>query len=435
MEVGSSEATVTEFRRAEVISVGTELLLGQITDTNATYICQRLAECGIPVYFRQTVGDNFHRVQQAFRLAWSRAELVVLTGGLGPTEDDLTKGAVAAALGAELVEDAESLAHLEEFFARRGRTMTPNQRRQALIPKGASPIPNRWGTAPGVFWEVDGRVVVMVPGVPREMRGMLEEFVIPELRRRRWIGGEVIRSRVLRTVGIGEGQLEELIRDLIHTRNPSVAPLAHLGEVHLRITARGSPEEVSRMLEQAEQGLRDRLAEAVYGTDEETLEQAVARLLRTSGLTVAVGESCTGGLVGQRLTSVPGSSAFFLGGVVAYSNQAKRTLLGVPDRLLQSFGAVSAEVAQAMAEGARRVFEAEVGLGITGIAGRGGGGEAKPVGRVYLALVDRQGARSTRADFGEEPGREGVRWLASQAALNLLRRYLLERGRGEPLQV
>jgi nicotinamide-nucleotide amidase len=421
---------VAQARRAEVISVGTELLLGQITDTNATYICQRLAEHGIPVYFRQTVGDNFQRVQQAFHLAWSRAELVVFTGGLGPTEDDLTKEAVAAALGVELVEDSAAIAHLEQFFARRGRSMTPNQRRQALIPRGAVPIPNRWGTAPGVFWEVEGRVLVMVPGVPREMRGMVDEFLLPELRRRGWVGEEVIRSRVLRTVGIGEGHLEELIRDLIHTTNPTVAPLAHVGEVHLRITARGRPEEVSRLLAEAEGKLRERLGDAVYGVDEETLDEVVARMLRRTGLTMAVAESCTGGLVSQRLTSVPGSSAYFLGGVVAYDNLAKRHLLGVSQQLLESFGAVSAEVAEAMAEGARRTFAADVGLGITGVAGPGGRTEAKPVGRVYLALADTAGVRSVRADFGEEPGREGVRRLASQAALNLLRRYVVEQGRG-----
>lgn len=417
-----------EVRRAEVISVGTELLLGQITDTNASYICQRLAENGIPVYFRQTVGDNFERVQQAFRLAWSRAELVVFTGGLGPTEDDLTKEAVAAVLGAELVEDPGALAHLEQFFARRGRTMTANQRRQALIPRGALAIPNRWGTAPGVFWEADGRVVVMVPGVPREMRGMMDEFVIPELRRRGWVGEEVIRSRVLRTVGIGEGQLEELVRDLIHTTNPTVAPLAHVGEVHLRITARGPSEEVSRLLDEAEARLRERLGDAVYGVDDETLDEVVARLLRDSGLRVAVAESCTGGLVGERLTSAPGSSAYFLGGVVAYGNEAKVKLLGVPQRLLEEFGAVSAEVAEAMARGVRETFRADLGVGVTGVAGPGGGTESKPVGRVYLAVADPQSSRTVRADFGEEPGREGVRRLASQAALNLLRRYLLERG-------
>ena len=416
--------------RAEVVSVGTELLLGQITDTNATYICQRLAECGIPVYFRQTVGDNFERVQQALRLAWSRAELVVFTGGLGPTEDDLTKEAVAAALGADLVEDAESLAHLEQFFARRSRTMTPNQRRQALLPRGAVAIPNRWGTAPGVFWEVEGRVVVLVPGVPREMRGMVDEFVVPELRRRGWVGQDVIRSRVVRTVGIGEGQLEELVRDLLHTTNPTVAPLAHLGEVHLRITARGTPAEVDRMLDEAEARLRERLGDAVYGTGEETLDAVVARLLREAKVTVAVAESCTGGLVGERLTSVPGSSAYFLGGVVAYSNGAKEDLLHVPEELLERFGAVSAEVAEAMARGARERFGADLGLAVTGVAGPGGGTEQKPVGRVFLALADRDGVHSVRADFGEEPGREGVRRLASQAALNLLRRYLMGRRPG-----
>jgi len=417
-------------KRAEVVSVGTELLLGQITDTNATDICQRFAECGIPVYFRQTVGDNLERVQEAFRLAWSRAELVVFTGGLGPTEDDLTKEAVASALGVELVEDPESLVHLQQFFARRGRTMTPNQRRQALIPRGARAIPNRWGTAPGVFWEVDGHVVIMVPGVPREMRGMLDEFVIPELRTRGWVGEEVIRSRVLRAVGIGEGHLEELIRDLLRTTNPTVAPLAHVGEVHLRITARGTPEHTQHLLDETERQLRERLGDAVYGVDGETLDEVVARLLRSSGLRVAVAESCTGGLVGERLTSTPGSSAYFLGGVVAYGNDAKRALLGVPQDLLETFGAVSAEVAEAMAKGARVAFGADLGLAVTGVAGPTGGTEGKPVGRVFLALADPQGMRSVRADFGQEPGREGVRRLASQAALNLLRRYLLERQSG-----
>lgn len=416
--------------RAEIISVGTELLLGQITDTNATYICQRLAECGIPVYFRQTVGDNFERVQQAFRLAWSRAELVVFTGGLGPTEDDLTKEAVATALGTDLVEDPGSLAHLEQFFARRGRTMTPNQRRQALLPRGAVAIPNRWGTAPGVFWEVGGHVVVMVPGVPREMRGMVDEFLIPQLRQKGWVGQDVIRSRVLRTVGIGEGQLEELVRDILHTTNPTVAPLAHLGEVHLRITARGTPEEVERMLDEVEAKLRQRLGDAVYGRDEDTLDAVVARLLRETRVTVAVAESCTAGLLAKRLTSVPGSSAYFLGGVVAYSNEAKEHLLGVPRDLLARFGAVSSEVVEAMARGAREKFGADLGLGVTGVAGPEGGTEQKPVGRVFLALADAEGARSVRADFGQEPGREGVRRLASQAALNLLRRELLRRPAG-----
>ncbi|MDR5697892.1 MAG: competence/damage-inducible protein A [Armatimonadota bacterium] len=413
-------------RAGEVVSVGTELLLGQITDTNATYICERLAELGIPVYFRQTVGDNLERIQQAFRLASSRADLVVFTGGLGPTEDDLTKEAVAAALGVDMVVDEASLAHLEAFFARRNRQMTPNQRRQALIPRGAEAIPNRWGTAPGILWEHDSRLIVILPGIPREMRGMFTETVIPYLRERGWVGRSVIRSRVLRTVGVGEGALEEQIRDLIHTTNPTVAPLAHLGEVHLRITARGTPAEVDAMLASAEAALRKRLGDAVYGVDDETLEMAVARLLSGQGVTVAVAESCTGGLVGHRLTNVPGSSAYFLGGVVAYANEAKQALLGVSQALLERHGAVSGEVAEAMARGVRERFGADVGLGTTGIAGPTGATPERPVGLVFLSLAGAGDARTVRVNFGEEPGREGVKHLAAQATLNLLRRYLLE---------
>lgn len=413
-------------RVAEVISVGTEILLGQITDTNATYICGRLAEAGIPVYFRQTVGDNLQRIQQAFRLASSRADIIVFTGGLGPTEDDLTKDAVAAVLGVEMEVDEESLAHIETFFARRNRQMTPNQRRQATIPRGARAIPNRWGTAPGVLWEHGATLIAILPGVPREMRGMLDQAVIPHLRERGWAGDQVIRSRVLRTIGLGEGALEERIRDLIHTINPTVASLAHLGEVHLRITARGTPAEVDAMLESAEGALRARLGDVVYGVGDETLEGATARLLIARRLTVAVAESCTGGLVGHRLTNVAGSSAYFHGAVVAYANEAKQELLGVPPALLELHGAVSGETAEAMARGVRERFVADLGLGTTGIAGPTGGTPDKPVGLVFLALADAEGTRTVRVNFGEEPGREGIKHLTAQSALNMLRRYLLE---------
>jgi nicotinamide-nucleotide amidase len=413
-------------RSGEVISVGTELLLGQITDTNAPYICGRLAEAGIPVYYRQTVGDNLQRIQQAFRLASSRADIIVFTGGLGPTEDDLTKDAVAAVVGVEMKVDEESLAHIETFFARRNRQMTPNQRRQATIPRGARAIPNRWGTAPGVLWEHGATLIAILPGVPREMRGMLDQAVIPHLRERGWTGDQVIRSRTLRTIGVGEGALEEQIRDLIHTDNPTIAPLAHLGEVHVRITARGTSAEVDAMQEAAEAALRNRLGDVVYGVDDETLEVAIARQLVARKTTVAVAESCTGGLIGHRLSNVPGSSAYFLGGVVAYSNQAKRQLLGVPPTLLEQHGAVSGEVADAMARGVRDRFRADVGLATTGIAGPTGGTPDKPVGLVFVSLADAGGTRTVRANFGEEPGREGIKHLTAQSALNMLRRYLLE---------
>ncbi|MCS7172672.1 MAG: competence/damage-inducible protein A [Armatimonadetes bacterium] len=411
--------------RAEILSVGTELLLGQITDTNATYLCQRLAELGIPVYFRQTVGDNRERIQQAFRLAASRAELLVFTGGLGPTEDDLTKEAVAEALGVELVLHEASWAHIQDLLRSRNRPLTPNQKRQALLPRGAKAIPNRWGTAPGVLWERDHQVLVMLPGVPREMRGMFEETVVPYLQERGWAGEEVIRSRVLRVVGIGEGALEDLIKDLLRSSNPTIAPLAHLGEVHLRITARGRVGEVDRMLSEAEAALRERIDRYVYGTDQETLEEAVARLLVASRRTVAVAESCTGGLLGHRLTNVPGSSAYFRGGVVAYANEPKSSLVGVPPEVLQARGAVSEGVAEAMARGVREVFAADLGVAITGIAGPSGATPEKPVGRMYVALAEEGGVQVRRFDFGPQFGREGVKHLATQAALDLLRRHLL----------
>ncbi|MDR7614391.1 MAG: competence/damage-inducible protein A [Armatimonadota bacterium] len=411
--------------RAEILSVGTELLLGQITDTNATYLCQRLAELGIPVYFRQTVGDNRERIQQAFRLAAGRADLILFTGGLGPTEDDLTKEAVAEAVGVDLVLHEPSWAHIQDLLRSRSRPLTPNQQRQAMLPRGAKAIPNRWGTAPGVLWERDQQIIVMLPGVPREMRGMFEETVVPYLQERGWAGKEVIRSRILRVVGIGEGALEELIKDLLRSSNPTIAPLAHLGEVHLRITARGQAAEVDRMLSEAEAALRERIDRYVYGTDQETLEGAVAKLLLASRRTVAVAESCTGGLLGHRLTNVPGSSAYFRGGVVAYANELKRSLLGVSEEILHAHGAVSERVAEAMARGVREAFAADLGVAITGIAGPSGATPEKPVGLVYVALADGEEIQVRRADFGPQFGREGIKHLATQAALDLLRRHLL----------
>ncbi|MBM3450198.1 MAG: competence/damage-inducible protein A [Armatimonadetes bacterium] len=413
--------------RAEIISVGTELLLGQITDTNATHICQRLAEAGVAVFYRQTVGDNQARVQEAFRNAWQRADLVLFTGGLGPTEDDLTKESVAAELGVPMVEHQASMRHLEAYFARRNRTLTPNQRRQAMLPEGADPIPNALGSAPGVLWNRDGRIIAMVPGVPREMRGMVDEAILPALRARGWIADEVIRSRVVRTIGVGEGALEDQIKDLLKTSNPTIAPLVHQGEVHLRVTGRGKPGEVDRLLDAGERLLRDRLGDVVYGLDTTTLEGAIGVLLAASGKTVAVAESCTGGLIGHRLTRIAGSSAYFLGGVVAYANDVKSDMLGVPKETLAAHGAVSSETAEAMARGVRERLGADYGLSVTGIAGPGGGTDEKPVGLVYLSLANGGGVRIVRQDYGTEPGREGIKYNASQAALNLLRRALLER--------
>lgn len=409
--------------RAELISVGTELLLGQITDTNAVYLARLLASYGIDLLHKQTVGDNLERVQAAVRLALSRADLVITTGGLGPTEDDLTVEAVAAALGLPLVHDDQVAGSIAAFFAQRRREPPASVFRQAKIPQGARVIPNRRGTAPGLIVPADGRTIFLFPGVPHEMEGLVAEGLIPWLAAQ--AGGVVIRSRVLRIAGLGESVVEERVRDLIHGTNPTVAPLAKLGEVHLRITAKGTPEAAGAMLDGMEAALRDRLGDAVFGIDDETLQDTTARLLVERGRTLAVAESCTAGLIAARLVERPGASAFFLAGYLPYSDEAKTRDLGVPPALLAAHGAVSAPVAVAMAEGARRHAGADLGLAVTGIAGPTGGTAEKPVGLVYIALASAGAPRVEEFRFGPTLERGVIRHLAAQTALNLLRLTLL----------
>ncbi|HEV8354885.1 MAG TPA: competence/damage-inducible protein A [bacterium] len=410
--------------KAEIISVGTELLLGQIVDTNAAYLAQRLAGAGVDVYFKQTVGDNPARVQEAVRLAMSRADLIVMTGGLGPTEDDLTVAAIAGLLGLELIRHdaiAEAIGH---FFESRGRTPPETVFKQALIPAGARPIPNTRGTAPGIHLEHDGTTIVIMPGVPYEMEAMVTDYLLPLLRER-MSAQVVIGSRVLRVTGEGESAVEVRIRDLVGGTAPTIAPYAKLGEVHLRLTAKGGPDEVRAQLDRGERLVRERLGRLVYGTDDQTLEQVTGILLADRGLTVSVAESCTGGLIGERFTNVPGSSGYFLGGIVAYSDALKINLLDVPPDTIAEFGAVSAQTAGAMAAGVRGRTGSHVGLAVTGIAGPGGATADKPVGLVFLGLADADGTRTHRLQLGPEPGRRGVRLLAAQAALNWLRLHLI----------
>ncbi len=412
--------------RAEIIAVGTELLLGQIVGTNEAYLARHLATLGIDVYFMQTVGDNAARIQDAVRLALSRSDLLLMTGGLGPTEDDLTASAVAAALGEDLVRDDAIAEQIRLFFERRGRVPHASVYKQALRPRSARPIPNTRGTAPGVHLERDGRIIFMMPGVPFEMEGMMESYIIPYLRERS--GATVIGSRVLRVTGEGESAVEQRIVDLMRGTMPSIAPYAKLGEVHLRVTAKGAPGDVRQALDAGEVAVRERLGDLVYGVDEQTLEGIVASLLTARRLRVAVAESCTGGLVAQRLTNVAGSSDYFLGGVVAYSNESKTQVVGVDPALIIAHGAVSAPVAEAMAAGIRRVAGADIGLSATGIAGPSGGTPEKPIGLVFLGLADARGTRHVQLNLGSEAGRAGIRYLAAQAALNFLRRHLLRHG-------
>lgn len=411
--------------KAEVVSIGTELLLGQIVDTDAAFISQRLAEIGIGVYRRATVGDNLERVTAAIKEALERADVVITIGGLGPTEDDLTREGIAAALGEPLIVDEAIAEQLKHLFESRGYPMTQSQYRQAQRLPSSKPIPNPHGTAPGLRVEKDGKILFALPGPPIEFKPMALEHVIPFLAQK--TGGAVIRSRVLRIAGLGEAMVEDRVRDLLQSENPTVAPLAHTGEVHLRITARADQiAEADRLIAAREAELRERLGDFIYGIDEMRLEEAVAQLLWDRKQTLATAESCTGGLLGSRITDVSGSSEFFVGGVVSYSNALKMSLLGVSESTLREFGAVSEPTARAMAEGARTRLHAHWGIGITGIAGPEGGSPEKPVGLVYIGLADPE--TTVVKEFKFIGDRQAIKWRAAHSALILLRRGILADG-------
>lgn len=412
--------------RAEIISVGTELLLGQITNTNAQHLAQRLAALGIDVYFQTSVGDNHQRLAAVFRRAKGGADLVVTSGGLGPTLDDLTKETLAGVLGLEMVEYPEVTADIEEFFRRRGYRMAESNRRQAFLPRGSTPLRNGVGTAPGVWLEHGGTLYVLLPGPPWELVPMFEEQVVPRLVEVLGPRREIIHSRMLKFCGIGESAVEERVMDIIRGQsNPTVAPLTGLGEVYLRLTAKAPDEATAaQMIAGVENEIRRRLGRYLFGVDDVSLEEAVGARLKERGLTLATAESCTGGILSSRLTDIPGSSAYFVAGVVAYANEAKTGLLNVLGETLGSFGAVSAETAAAMAENVRRAAGSDLGLAITGIAGPGGATADKPVGLVHFALA---GSGEVRTDRQEFWGRRGeVRARAAQHALVLLWRYLAD---------
>lgn len=407
--------------KTEIIAVGTELLLGQIANTNARFLSEKLAEKGIDVYWHTVVGDNTARVADAFRLALARADLILFSGGLGPTMDDLTKETVADVLGLQLEKHQSWETHMEEMFARFGRTMTENNRKQALIPEGARLLGNDNGTAPGIWIEHLDKVVVLMPGPPRELEPMFTDKVMPLL-----AGSEqIILSRVLKVSGLGESAMEEMISDLVITQsNPTIAPLAKYSEVHLRLTAKaGTREEALTLLNGSEAKLLERLGEAVFARDHETMADAVARLLAKRTMTIATAESCTGGLLADMLTDVSGISAYFLQGLVTYSNRSKTDLLGIRPGLIRTYGAVSEEVARAMAEHMRRRASSDVAVGITGIAGPQGGTDEKPVGLVYIAVATPQDILCRKFNFFGN--RETIKERAVMAALNMLRLYLL----------
>jgi nicotinamide-nucleotide amidase len=409
--------------RAEILAVGSELLAPARSETNALHLTERLLELGIEVVARATVADDLALLTSAFRGALGRADLVIATGGLGPTADDLTREAAAAALGAGLRRDAQLVESLKARFARYGRTMAPVNEKQADVIEGGRVLPNARGTAPGQLVERDGRLLVLLPGPPREMEPMFAEHVLPHLRAR--AGGRVLRTRVLKIAGLGESDVEQAVAPVYGAfANPRTTILGGAGQTELHLTAHGRSEaEALDRLEQLAGRLRERLPGRIFSEDGRELEEVVLGLLRERRLRLALAESCTGGLIAARLTGVPGASPVLERGYVTYSNRSKCELLGVPPELIEAKGAVSEEVARALAQGARRASGADVAVAVTGIAGPEGGTPDKPVGLVYHALTGAAGERVRRAHF---PGdRERVRQQAAQLALELVRRGLL----------
>lgn len=403
---------------AEIITIGTELLLGQLVDTNTAVIASALADVGIDVYRETSVGDNTDRIAQALGEALERADAVVCAGGLGPTVDDLTREAVAAATNRPLELDQGVLDDLRAWFASVGRRMSPNNARQAMFPKGSIILENPKGTAPGFALDLDDKIIVVMPGPPREMQPMLRDHVIALLTRKFELQS-VIATRVLRTAGISESEVDARIDDLFRSGvNPSVAVLAHLGEVDVKLTAKAKTREAAHaLIDQLEPEIRKHLGDYVFSSNGASLAEAFGSRLRARGWSLAVAESCTGGLLGAKITSAAGSSDYFRGGVIAYSDETKTKLLDVAPTLIERHGAVSEEAAAAMAVGVQNALLSTMAISITGIAGPGGGTKEKPVGLVYIGVATGDNVSVKRMQL---PGdREAIRHRAVINALML----------------
>ncbi len=408
---------------AELISVGTELLLGNILNTDARFLSRELSKLGMNVYYQTVVGDNPERLRRAVDIAKGRADIIITTGGLGPTCDDLTKQTLAAAFGKKLVFHEESAERIRDYFEQNlhGAPMPENNLQQAMLPDGCVILPNDWGTAPGCIFEADGCHVVMLPGPPIECEPMFCAHVVPYLQK---LSGETIRSRTLKLFGMGESAVEARLRDRMNAlTNPTLAPYAKTGEVELRITAKAeSDAEADALIAPVEEEVRAIFGDLIYGADVGSLEEVVLAALKEKGLTLSCAESCTGGLIAKRLTDLPGASAAFEGGAVTYWSEVKRGLLGVPQTLLDEKGAVSEEVARAMAEGARTVFGSDLAVSATGVAGPDSDERGNPVGLVYVALATPEGTFCRELHLGQS--RDRVRTTAAHHAFDMTRRYL-----------
>jgi nicotinamide-nucleotide amidase len=421
--------------KIEIINTGSELILGHVLNTHQQWLCRELGNLGFRVERQTLVADASRAIQQTVQESMARADVILTTGGLGPTSDDMTRDLIAEMLGRKLIEDPAVLENIEKFFVTRHRTMTTRSRLQAQVPEGAQVIPNRHGTAPGLALEVDPNpfrpggkksLLIMLPGPPRELHPMFSDQVVPLLKKFSNVP-EIFSSVVLKTTGLGESIVEEKISAPLNSfveRGLEIGYCARVGEVEVRLSAKGV--DASTIVSDAEKQVRDEIGAHIFGAGGDTLESVVVRLCREQKKTLALAESCTGGLIAHRITNVPGASEIFLHGVVSYSNEAKKKLLGVRGETLEKFGAVSQEVAAEMAQGARAGIGADFALAVTGIAGPTGGTANKPVGTVFIALA---GGRQTLVQQHlNSYDRETFKFVTSQQALNLLREKLLEAG-------
>jgi nicotinamide-nucleotide amidase len=410
---------------AEVLCIGSELLLGQIVNTNATFLAQELAGLGIPHFLQTVVGDNTERIHQVLDQMSERGPgVLVTTGGLGPTPDDLTHESLASYFGVPMVEQPEILKALELRYQKRNRVMSPSNRKQASFPEGATVLPNPTGTAPGIIWEARPDFVILTfPGVPSEMKAMWQETAVPFLIQR--YGSRIFYSRTLLYWGVSESDLAEKAHAYLEQKNPTVAPYASMGVIKLRVTADAPDLSQAKILvEPTVQALKELGGSYYFGEDEDTLASVVGELLEKRGQTLAVAESCTGGWLAKVLTDASGSSRFFVGGAIAYHNQIKTEQLGVDPQILEEQGAVSSPVALQMAQAIRKNLHTDWGIGITGVSGPTGGTEAKPVGLVYIAVVGPEVADTFEYRFGGNWSREWIRWLSVQSALDRIRHFL-----------
>ncbi len=411
--------------KAEIINIGTEILLGHIVNTNSAYLSRKLAELGIDVYYHTTIGDNPLRLYAAIQRALGRSDIVITTGGLGPTVDDITLETIARVLDKKLIYKDQIWQRIEDHFKKRHIKTPKNNVRQAYIPQGSRWLKNDVGTAPGIIAKKSEKILIALPGPPRELIPMVERDMVTYLKKFTYKKSKIIKSKVLKTTGLAESQVHPKVKKILHmSGNTTVGIYAHPAQIDIKIMTKAKNEkEAQKNILSVEKQIRKRLGNLIFGCDNETLEGIVARLLRKNKKTIAIAESCTGGLLSNRLTDIPGSSNYLMHSIIAYSNKSKTQLLGVPEEIIKKYGAVSRQTAKLMAKNVKELANVDIGLSITGIAGPSGGTKQKSVGLVYIAIATKNKIICKEFHFSGE--RKIIKHFSSQAALNMLRRYLL----------